>query len=183
MMALMALPNDGTMLAESPAMDPAEAVASLRILVAMARADGKIDLDEMALIREMGGDSSMVGETFDVDEELRRLHSPAAKRLTLRAAAAMADVDGKCSKSEHRILQKIHRALGMEDELTLEAVEEEERAKVHRLRENLDSVTAHFLHEVAAKGSALTQSSYEVLVRDLNDRKRGLFHMHAPREE
>jgi tellurite resistance protein len=164
-------------------MKPGEAGASLRVLVAVAKADGKIDSDERRLLSLMGAAASIEHETIDVEAELAKLESTSAKHLTLRAAVTVADVDGHCSPAEHALLEKIHRALGAGDELPLEAIEEEEIDVIRPVRGELERATANFLHEITARGEKLTQSAYEALVADLDKKKKAILGKALPTSE
>jgi len=97
-----------------------EALATLRILVAIARADGSIHTDERkslaAALESLGGDVALPGglatdrlldETIDLDAELAVLTSPDAREQIYRSAYFMAFADGSCSKEEQAILDRI----------------------------------------------------------------------------
>lgn len=103
-----------------------EALASLRILVAIARADGTVHNDERkslaAAIESLqstdeGGSGfslpsgltleKLLGETVDVEAQLRELQSPEAREQIYRSAYFMAYADGTCTKEEQAILDRI----------------------------------------------------------------------------
>jgi hypothetical protein len=164
-------------------MNRIEAGAQLRIITAIAQADGEIDPDEKVLLSEMGGDPSKAMERVRLDDDLALLQSTAAKLQTLRAATAMAEVDGKCSKSERRLLERIAGQLGLATDAGAQEEIENERANLAHMREELESATTAFLREVAAKGATLTQPAYEMLVRELDKAKRTIIHTYASRAE
>lgn len=93
-----------------------EAVASLRILVAVAQADGQIHEEEKKSISAaLEGISlpagttadSLLAETIDVDAQLALLTSPAARGEIWKSAFAMANADGSCSPEEQKLLDVI----------------------------------------------------------------------------
>src|SRR4051812_27428471 len=96
-----------------------EALASLKILVAMARADGVVHTDErrslaaalesLELPRGVTVDA-LLGEDVDVEAELRQLTSPEAREQIFRSAYFMAFADGTCTKDEQLLLDRIAEA-------------------------------------------------------------------------
>jgi uncharacterized protein (DUF697 family) len=93
-----------------------EAVASLRILVAVAQADGQIHEEEKkSIAAALEGISlpsgttadSLLAETIDVDAQLALLTSPAARGEIWKSAFAMANADGSCSPEEQKLLDVI----------------------------------------------------------------------------
>jgi uncharacterized protein (DUF697 family)/uncharacterized tellurite resistance protein B-like protein len=93
-----------------------EAVASLRILVAVAQADGQIHEEEKKSIAgALEGISlpagttadTLLAETIDVDAQLALLTSPAARGEIWKSAFAMANADGSCSPEEQKLLDVI----------------------------------------------------------------------------
>jgi uncharacterized protein (DUF697 family) len=98
------------------AISESEALASLRILVAMARADGTIANDERKSLAaalgslELPGGTSvekLLAEEVDVDARLAELVSPEAKEQLYRSAYFMAYADGTCTKDEEKLLERI----------------------------------------------------------------------------
>ncbi len=93
-----------------------EAVACVRILVALMKADGTIDPNErkslVAAVHslELGERISVAGlleEDVNIDEELSRIASPEACETTYRAACYMVHADGKLRPSELALLERI----------------------------------------------------------------------------
>ena len=93
-----------------------EAVASLKILVAVAQADGTIhDEERKSIVGALEGISlpegttadSLLAETIDVDAELARLTSQVARAEIWKSAFAMANADGSCSPEEQKLLDLI----------------------------------------------------------------------------
>ena len=93
-----------------------EALASLRILVAVARADGSVHNDErksLAAALEslaLPGDATvdaLLAEEVDVGAQLGELTSSEAREQIFRSAYFMAYADGTCTKEEQAVLDRI----------------------------------------------------------------------------
>jgi uncharacterized protein (DUF697 family)/tellurite resistance protein len=93
-----------------------EALASLRILVAVARADGSIHNDERKSLAaaleslELPGGMTvekLLAEDVDVTAQLRELKSAEAREQIYRSAYFMAYADGTCTKEEEALLAQI----------------------------------------------------------------------------
>ena len=89
-----------------------EALACLRILVAIARADGTVHNDERKSLSaaleslELPGGvtvDSLLAEKPDVEEQLALVTSADARDQLYRSAYFMAHADGSCSKEEQAI--------------------------------------------------------------------------------
>lgn len=102
-----------------------EALASLRILVAIARADGTIHNDERKSLAaaleslELPGGMTvekLLAENVDVATQLRELKSEDAREQIYRSAYFMAYADGTCTKEEQAILDQIAAATAPPDE-------------------------------------------------------------------
>ncbi len=104
-----------------------EAVASLKILAAMARADGSIHNDERkslaAALESLELDKPIpIGEllgsdrAIDVSAEIGRLESPEAREQIYRSAFFMAWADGSCTKEEQAMLDLIAAETGVSAE-------------------------------------------------------------------
>ena len=96
--------------------DENEALASLRILAAMARADGTVHADERKSLAaaleslELPGGTSvekLLSEEVDVDAQLCELTTTEAREQIYRSAFFMAHADGTCTKEEAALLEKI----------------------------------------------------------------------------
>jgi uncharacterized protein (DUF697 family)/uncharacterized tellurite resistance protein B-like protein len=103
-----------------------EALASLRILVAVARADGTVHNDERkslaAALESLdlpGGVTvdGLLAETVDVDSQLRELSTPEAREQIYRSAYFMAYADGTCTKEEQTVLDRIAEVTGTDAEV------------------------------------------------------------------
>jgi uncharacterized protein (DUF697 family)/tellurite resistance protein len=102
-----------------------EAVASLKILVAVARADGTVHHDERkslaAALESLELPSgitveSLLAENVDVKAELGELLSNEAREQIYRSAYFMAYADGECTKEEQAILDEIAMSTGVTPE-------------------------------------------------------------------
>lgn len=104
-----------------------EAVASLKILAAMARADGSVhnderkslaaaldslELEKPVKVEELLADTARV----DVAAELGKLSSAEAREQIYRSAFFMAHADGTCTKEEQAILDLIAEEAGVSPE-------------------------------------------------------------------
>lgn len=104
-----------------------EAVASLKILAAVARADGTVhnderkslaaaleslELDKPIAVEELLG----TDEGIDVLDELKHLKSPEAREQIYRSAFFMAYADGTCTKEEQAILDLVAAETGVTPE-------------------------------------------------------------------
>lgn len=108
-----------------------EALASLRLLVAIAHADGTIHEDERRSLAaaagtlELGIDvKAVLAEKVDLDEQLAKLESDEAKEQAFRSAYFMAHADGNCSAEEAALLDRIAAKTG---------TSKEQRAALERL--------------------------------------------------
>lgn len=101
------------------AMTEQEALASLKILVSVARADGVLQDSERSALESTLAETNLPGTTvqgllegaIDLDAELKKLSSAEAREHTYAAAAALAKADGACSAEEQRVLDKIKESL------------------------------------------------------------------------
>lgn len=160
-------------------MDATELRASLRVLLAVAQADGEVDEAERDLLLAAAGKLSVSTSSsqpleVDVDAELAKLKSEDVRRLTYRAAHSMANVDGHCSPAELALLVRIHDAFGIGGKPDIEVAETAAAAQMRRVRSELQQVSDEFLHEVASKGGSLTEHAYELLVHALEEKKVAL---------
>lgn len=100
-----------------------EILASVRVLVAIAKADGKIHQnEEQAISNALEGAElpsgitaqSLLGSNVDLDAALARITSPELRTRTLSAACAMVYVDHEASPEEKQMLEKVRSAFGLE---------------------------------------------------------------------
>ena len=94
-----------------------EALASLKILAAIARADGSVHnderkslaaaLDNLELPAPVKIEELLADTSIDVASELAKLESPEAREQIYRSAFFMAHADGTCTKEEQAILDLV----------------------------------------------------------------------------
>jgi uncharacterized protein (DUF697 family) len=97
-----------------------EALAGLRVLVAVAKSDGRVDPEERKALEEAfsrvpksGGTDldRLLDEPVDLDAELARIVDPAARDSVYNAAFTIAHADGHSSAEEHRVLDHVRERL------------------------------------------------------------------------
>lgn len=100
-----------------------EVLAGIRVLVAVAQADGEVHEDErVAIENALDGVDLPEGTTaegllaakVDLDAELARIASDDVKARTMDAASALVYVDGVFSDEERATLERIASAFGLE---------------------------------------------------------------------
>lgn len=97
-----------------------ETLASLRVLVAMAKADDILTMPEERAIEDAINEAGIAdltlaklfGTDFDLDAELAELKSDEAKRATYESAYAIAHADDACTLPEEHLLTHIEAKLG-----------------------------------------------------------------------
>lgn len=103
-----------------------EALACLNVLVAMARADGKVEAAEKkslaAAIASFDLPPSvsaeqLLGENVDVDTELTKIETPEAREQIYRSAWFLAHADGRSVPAERAILDRIAAVTNPSDAL------------------------------------------------------------------
>ena len=157
-------------------MNRTEAKACMRILYAVARTGGEPSHEEMRPIRAVVGAggvrASEVPPSLDLPAELQCLETPEARQLTLRAALAIATIDGVCTADEHRLLEHLHAGLG-DDGAPLPTLEATWMARMVETRRAQDSVTEEFLREIAraVEHGELSTQQYQARVWDLERAK------------
>lgn len=152
----------------------AERDASMRVLMAIAQADGRMDEEEsrtLGVLAEEVGAATPPNTPVDLDAELAKIRSAEARERVANAAHAIASIDGRCSPREHAVLERIHAAFGRGGEPEIALAEEEWGSRMAGARAAIDRATAEFLHAVAALGDA-PNLAYEELVNELNAKKR-----------
>lgn len=138
-----------------------EAIASLKILAAVARADGTVHNDErkslaaalesLELEKPVAVDELLGGsDGIDVAAELAHLQSPEAREQIYRSAFFMAYADGTCTKEEQAILDLVAAETGV----TAEARTSLERLFVPAVeRKSLLPVRARVIEDPAARAA------------------------------
>lgn len=104
-----------------------DALSGLRILIAMAKADGTIDDDErVALYAALEGielpehmtADSLLAEPVDLDHVLESVQGRAARDELYVSAYGVAYADGHCTAEEQALLDHIKRVWAIPDEQT-----------------------------------------------------------------
>lgn len=107
------------------AMTETESVASLKLLVAMAQADGTLQAEEKEAISgalanvKIAGLSSadaLFAEKINVDAEIAKLSSDDARNSTYQAVYSLAYADGTCTKEEQALLDTLKTKLKIAEE-------------------------------------------------------------------
>ncbi|HSO32610.1 MAG TPA: hypothetical protein VLT33_08840 [Labilithrix sp.] len=156
-------------------MDRTEARACLKLLLAVAHADGELSSDEARVIalHDPDGDTDLSAAAIDIEREAACILSAEAKARTFEAAVTLADIDGRCTPGEHDVLDRIRRALGVTDEPGLARAEREWAERLAAPRAALAQADAAFLKSLArARSEAeLSDETYRAMVEELR-RKR-----------
>ena len=101
-----------------------EGIAALKILVAVAKADGKLlDEERTALEGALAGVTlpdgitldTLLKEEPDLEAQLQAITSPAAREEAYRAALSLAYADGECADAERTILDRMRFAFGLDE--------------------------------------------------------------------
>ncbi len=104
-----------------------QALAGLRVLVCVAKADGVLhDEEKKSLVAALEGVKLPGGTTLDglleekneVDELAKALGDDEARLETLKSAYGMAHADGNCSDDEQALLDKLQKAFSVSDDET-----------------------------------------------------------------
>jgi uncharacterized protein (DUF697 family)/uncharacterized tellurite resistance protein B-like protein len=107
----------------------AEVFSGIKVLVALAQADGKIHDDERVAIEnaldgeELPGDmtvASLLAAEIDLAAELAQITSAEARKRTYDSACALVYVDGELSKEEEQMLARVRAGLAIETKEHLE---------------------------------------------------------------
>src|SRR6185503_12714221 len=100
-------------------MNEKETLASLKVLVCMAKADGVLHADERAALDDALKGAKLPGSvttqslldgTYDVDALLRDITSQEGRDATFSSAFALAYADRHCDPAEQALLDKIEKA-------------------------------------------------------------------------
>jgi len=97
-----------------------EVLASLKILVAVAKADGKLlDEERRALETSLGAIpigvtlQTLLDEDVDLEREIAAIRTVEAREETYRAAVALTTIDGVCSPEEQSLLERLWSAFDL----------------------------------------------------------------------
>lgn len=154
------------------AMSSSEARARVRILRAVASADGEIVGTERLAIGVLAGEQAAEAKSsLDLEAEIERVRSEDARRTTFAAAVAIANVDGECNGDEHVVLDRIRAAFHTVEPQELALAEAEWRARLRLSRAELADADAEFLRRIASFNGALSMEIYAALVEGLRARR------------
>lgn len=160
-----------------------ECTASLRVLLAIARADGEIHPREHEAIDVLAkttfGSAAPGGDAdadVDLEAECRKIASDRAKRLTFSAALVIADIDEQRSPEETELIVRIHKALALSGEAEGALVTAAHRARMGLLTLKLAEAQAEFFRElsVLSKSRSIDARAYERLLDALDQKKTTL---------
>lgn len=102
-----------------------EAVALLHVIVAIAKADGRLVADERkaieaalveAKLEKVIDAKALFDDDFELDDHLPRLGSPEARDDAYRSAFSVAYADGDCSQTERALLESLRQRLDVSPE-------------------------------------------------------------------
>jgi hypothetical protein len=103
-----------------------EVLSGLKVLVAVATADGVVhDNERLAIENALEGlelpegttVESLLASSVDVDRELANIKSSEVKRQTFDSACALAYVDGEASDVERTMLEKVRQTFALGDQI------------------------------------------------------------------
>ena len=166
----------GPELAIACCMDRNETEACLRILFAVAVADGTVSADEERALAILAGydGSEEMPRLLDIQKEAGRIKSSAARHATFDAAVAIAEVDGRCTKEEHALLEQLRGSLGVPSLPPPAEAEVSWRERLEEPRAKLAAAEVKFLHTLADKGGDLSTQAYAALVEELRQQRSAI---------
>lgn len=153
-----------------------EALAGLRILVAIARADGTIHDDERAAlsaaldgVKLPDGTTvdSLLAEKVNVEKERTAVKSPDARREIFQSAYGMAHADGKCTPDEQAILDDLKRVWEIPDQ--------QSKLVARIFAETKDTVLPSNIQPIADAGKRAKEINEDVLKYSLLSALLGAF--------
>lgn len=156
-------------------MNRQEVDACLRILAAVANADGTLSSDEARALSLLAGSSGesraevAQGARVDLLREAKRIEDLEARRATYEAAVAIAQIDAVCTPEEHAMLVELRNALQLDDVVDVRAAEASWGAQMDEPRRVLAEADRAFLLAVARERDrgALSGEKYAAMVEDL----------------
>jgi len=166
-----------------------ECAASLRVLLAMVRADGEIHQREREALDVLakstfGGDRpdsdspprSEAHAPCDVEAECAKITTEKGRRLTFSAALVLADIDETRSTEETALLARIHKALGHTGEVEPPLLTAAHRARMGLLTMKLADAQSEFLRGLSqlSKTGSIDAKEYERLLDELEQKKIAL---------
>lgn len=100
-----------------------QALAGLKVMIAVAKADGHLAdaeksqleqaLSEVAPMADLG---KLIGEAIDLEAELAKIKDPEVRHATYRASLLLSVADGEAHADESKVLAKVRDAYGLADE-------------------------------------------------------------------
>lgn len=158
-----------------------ECLASLRILLAVARADGEIHQRERDAIDVLarttfGADAPDIATHLDIEAECAKITDDKVKRLTFSGALVIADIDEQRSPEETAVIERIHKGLGLTGEAEGAILKTAHRARMGLLTMKLAEVQTEFFRELAqlSKSGSIDARAYERILDELDRRKTEL---------
>ncbi len=161
-------------------MNSDECSASLRVLLAVVRADGQIHQREKEalafLAHLLDVPPPSLSTELDVETECGKIRDAKLKRLTFSAALVLADIDEERSPEETDLLARIHRALDLPGEPEASFTKAAHRARMAQVTHRLTEANAEFFRKVAkaSSGGAIDAKDYAALIEQLDETKRRL---------
>jgi len=145
-------------------MNEIESVASLKVLVCVAKADGSIAAEERAVLDEAVRNAKLPGNltsqvlidgNYDFDALLREITSQEGKDATFSSAFAMAYADRSCDPAEQALLDKVEKAF---------VVPKEKKGMLNRLFEEArDTVSLSSITPIADPKARQREINEDVL--------------------
>ncbi len=164
-----------------------ECTASLRLLLAMVRADGQIhprEKDALDFLAQRsfgeGGHAPAHATATDIDigSECAKIEDDTVKRLTMSAALVIADIDEERAPEETALLKRMHTAFGFSGEPEGAFLKTAHRARMGLLTMRLSEAHEEFFRAVARLSEAGAGDpeplAYERLLEDLDAKKTAL---------
>lgn len=150
-------------------MNQREMKAALRLLYAVASADGTLTNEERRALAVAADDLSeeLLEGPVDIETETSNISSATAKLATLEAAIALAVIDGRCTPEEHEVLEQMRVAFALEIPMPIAEREETWEARTRDARAALRASEVDFLHTLSKKRGSLTPLEYQALVAEL----------------
>lgn len=149
-------------------------MASIKLFLALARADGTVDDEEermVAVLAKQQGVEPSELDDVNVEEQLAKVTSAEAKEFVFRCAVALASVDGKCTATEHALLSKMRDALAPGETVPLEVMEADWAARMKTARGAMDRATDAFMDAIGARSGSIPRADYERLIAELDAKK------------
>lgn len=155
-----------------------ECTASLRVLLAVVRADGQFHPREQEALDVLAQctfsqEAPAQGSEIDLEAECAKIKTDKAKRLTMSAALVIADIDEERTAEETALIARIHSALGLTGEAESAMLQMAHRARMGLLTMKLAEAQSEFFRELTAlqKNKSMDAKAYERLLDELERKK------------